>query len=81
MLEAQVKLGPEHLILRDRESRISKQIERFSFNNLISYAVVVEDSDDYLEPTSYKKAIECKNSIHLREEMDEEMRSLYKNNT
>lgn len=81
MLEAQSKERPRYSISLDRLWRALNQVERLGYNNLVTYAITIIDSKDGLEPSSNNEAMECKVSIHWMELMDEEVRSLYNNNT
>lgn len=43
MLEAQSRLRPEYNIPKNREIKEAKHIERFCFNNLLTYALAISD--------------------------------------
>lgn len=56
-------------------------MERYGHHNFLECALTTVKSEDGLEPSSYKEAMEYRDSIHLKEVMEEEIRCLYKNNT
>lgn len=81
LLEAQSRIGPEYVIPKEKERKIAKKIERIRFNNLLEFAFAILEFQNPDELASYKEAMECKDSIHWKRAMEEEMKSLHKNKT
>lgn len=50
-------------------------------SNLITYALVATNSKIGMKPSSYEEAMRCANSDQWKAEMEDEMKSFYKNNS
>ncbi|KAH9694912.1 Integrase catalytic domain-containing protein [Citrus sinensis] len=68
-------------LTRDRAKRQIKQTRRYGYADLISYALAAAHQIDEDEPKIYKEAVQNKFSKEWQQAMDEEILSLYKNNT
>ena len=68
-------------LTRDRARRQIKQTRRYGYADLISYALAAAHQIDEDEPKIYKEAVQSKFSKEWQQAMDEEIMSLYKNDT
>lgn len=57
-----------------------KPPEKYGYADLIALALNASSEVCDEEPASYKEAVSCENSGKWREAMEDEMKSLYKNN-
>ncbi|XP_071906234.1 uncharacterized protein [Coffea arabica] len=70
----------EYFITRDRPRRDIRPPQRYA--NLIAYALsIAEETDVVDEPTTYSNAISCDDSAKWLVAMNEEIESLYRNET
>ena len=76
----QTQLRDYHLT-RDRIRRQIKPPQRYGYADLIAYALAASNEIDEDEPTSYKEAIQSSYKSEWQRAMDDEIDSLYKNNT
>ena len=58
-----------------KPNRNVRQLERYGFKEMVSYALVIVNGDPY----TYKKAMESRDKERWVQTMFEEMQSLYKN--
>ena len=68
-------------LARDRVRRTIKMPERYRVADLISYALVVVESETSEEPATYKQAMRSKDKGRWVSAMEEKMASLNKNKT
>ncbi|KAH9670332.1 hypothetical protein KPL70_016941 [Citrus sinensis] len=73
--------GQGYQLTRDTAKRQIKQTRRYGYADLISYALAAAHQIDEDEPKAYKEAVQSKFSKEWQQAMDEEIMSLYKNNT
>lgn len=66
-------------LARDKEIRVVKLLRRYTYVDLIAYALTVTHKLLDKEPKTYKETIESIESDKLKAAMDEEIRSLKKN--
>ena len=62
--------------------KVQRQIkapERYDFDNIVSYALHVEEEIDSFESTTYQEAISCSEAEEWMMAMNEEMESFQKN--
>ncbi|KAH9655442.1 hypothetical protein KPL70_022326 [Citrus sinensis] len=71
----------DYQLTRDRARRQIKQTKRYGYADIISYALAAAHQIDEDEPKIYKEAVQSKFSKEWQQAMDEEIMSLYKNNT
>ena len=71
----------DYHLAKDRERRVIRPPERFGYGDLIAYALGTLREIDEEEPRSNKEAMQSSYKIDWQQVMDEEISSLYKNNT
>ncbi|KAH9728046.1 hypothetical protein KPL70_008880 [Citrus sinensis] len=76
----QTQLRDYHLV-RDRERRQIRPPQRYGYADLIAYALAASHEVEEDEPTSYREAMKSSYKSEWQRAMEDEMDSLYKNNT
>ncbi|KAH9650187.1 hypothetical protein KPL70_026271 [Citrus sinensis] len=71
----------DYHLAKDRERRIIRSPKRFGYADLSAYALATSREIDEEEPRCYKEAIQSSYKTEWQQAMNEEMSSLYKNNT
>ncbi|KAH9705555.1 hypothetical protein KPL70_011923 [Citrus sinensis] len=71
----------DYHLARDRERRQIRPPQRYGYANLIAYALAASHEIDEDEPTSYREAMKSSYKSEWQRAMDDEIDSLYKNNT
>ncbi|KAH9743535.1 hypothetical protein KPL70_003339 [Citrus sinensis] len=71
----------DYHLAKDREMRQIRPPQRYGYADLIAYALAASHEIDEDEPTSYKEAIKSSYKSEWQRAMEDEIDSLYKNNT
>ena len=71
----------DYHLTRDRERRHIRPPQRYGYADLIAYALAASHEIDEDEPTSYREAIKSTYKSEWQKAMNDELDSLYKNNT
>jgi len=71
---------PKTIALRKSQSQV-KVLERYGFDDIVSYALQVAEEVNSFKPTTYHEAITCFEADKWMMAMNEEMKSLHKNKT
>ncbi|KAH9770122.1 Integrase catalytic domain-containing protein [Citrus sinensis] len=71
----------DYHLARDREMRQIRPLQRYGYADLIIYALAASHEIDKDEPTSYREAMKSSYKSKWQRAMDDEIDSLYKNNT
>ena len=71
----------EYQLAKDRERRTIRPPKRYGYADLIAYALATSHEIDETEPKSYKEAVNSTSKVEWQKAMDDEIASLYKNNT
>lgn len=72
---------PERVIARDKPKRKIKLPAKFSDYSMLYYALAIAEEMEYHEPSSYKEAVRSPEKDKWLKAMQEEIDSLYKNQT
>ena len=74
--------GDDYSIARDRARRQIRKSARYTNDYLTTYALsIAQEVNDGVEPVSYTEVVSCAESSQWLGAMNEEIQSLYKNNT
>lgn len=65
----------------DKLRRTPKYVQWYGHHNLLAYVLLVVEFEGGLETYSFKEAMDFRESIHWKEAIEEEMKTLHKNNT
>lgn len=68
-------------LVRDRERRIVKPTKRYGQSELLTFALIEANEEVQIEPKTYKEAITNSEAEHWNLAIQEQIESLYKNNT
>lgn len=68
-------------LARDRERRVIKMLKKYGIADLISYALIVAEDVNRVEPTSFQEAVSSNQGSKWLAAMNEEIASLKKNDT
>ena len=71
----------DYHLAKDREMRIIRPPKRFGYADLSAHALATSREIDEEEPRSYKEAMQSSYKTEWQQAMNEEISSLYKNNT
>ena len=73
---------PQYSIVKDKSRRDIKPLLRYAEADLVAYALnVAKGIDSRVEPSNYSKAVNCDDSGKGMIAMQEEIKSLHKNDT
>ena len=71
----------DYQLARDRQKRVIKTPKRFTYADLIAYALTAAHELDNDEPKTYREAVSGKDADKWIKAMKDEIKSLHKNNT
>ncbi|KAH9767149.1 hypothetical protein KPL71_011170 [Citrus sinensis] len=71
----------EYQLAKVRERRTIRPPKRYGYADLIAYALATSHEIDETEPKSYKEAVNSTSKVEWQKAMDDEITSLYRNNT
>ena len=68
-------------LTRDREKRTTRPLSRYGYADFLAFAFAIAEEIDLEEPRSYSEAMKSKDKAKWQNAMQEEIKSLFKNQT